>query len=58
MSLSCGEYVRQTEDLFRTCFGRVKGEGRWEPAALGKALRPELGKVTKETTNDVFASGL
>ncbi|MBI2962463.1 MAG: SDR family NAD(P)-dependent oxidoreductase [Deltaproteobacteria bacterium] len=38
--------------------GRVKGEGRWDPAALGKALQPELAKVKKETMNDVFSSGL
>jgi len=34
--------------------GQVRAEGRWEPGALGKALRPELAKVTRETTNDVF----
>ncbi len=38
--------------------GRAKGEDRWEPAALGAALKPEIAKVTKETLNDVFASGL
>jgi NAD(P)-dependent dehydrogenase (short-subunit alcohol dehydrogenase family) len=38
--------------------GRVKAEGRWDAAALGKALRPELAKVIRETTNDVFGSGL
>ena len=37
---------------------QVKGGGRWDPAAIGKALKPELGKVKKETTNDVFAGGL
>ena len=37
---------------------QVKGAGKWDPAALGKALKPELGKVKKETTNDVFAGGL
>ncbi len=36
----------------------VTGEGRWDPAALGKALKPELGKAKRETTNDVFAGGL
>ncbi len=38
--------------------GRVKGKGRWDAAALGKALQPELAKVKKETMNDVFADGL
>jgi NAD(P)-dependent dehydrogenase (short-subunit alcohol dehydrogenase family) len=37
---------------------QVKGTGKWEPADLGKALKPELGKAKKETTNDVFAGGL
>jgi NAD(P)-dependent dehydrogenase (short-subunit alcohol dehydrogenase family) len=37
---------------------QVRGEGKWDPLALGKALKPELGKVKKETTNDVFAGGL
>jgi NAD(P)-dependent dehydrogenase (short-subunit alcohol dehydrogenase family) len=37
---------------------QVKGGGRWDPAELGKALKPELGKSKKETTNDVFAGGL
>ena len=36
----------------------VKAKGRWDPNDIGKALRPELGKVKKETTNDVFAGGL
>ena len=33
-------------------------KGRWEPSALGKALKPELSKVKRETTNDVFSGGL
>jgi len=37
---------------------QVKAEGRWDPANLGKSLKPELGKAKKETTNDVFAGGL
>jgi len=37
---------------------QAKGEGRWDPMALGKVLKPELGKSKKETTNDVFAGGL
>ena len=37
---------------------QVKGAGRWEVADLGKALKPELSKAKKETTNDVFAGGL
>jgi len=36
----------------------VKAKGRWDPNDIGKALKPELGKVKKETTNDVFAGGL
>jgi NAD(P)-dependent dehydrogenase (short-subunit alcohol dehydrogenase family) len=40
--------------------GQVKGEGKWDPAALGKALKTEVarGVVKRETTNDVFAGGL
>jgi len=37
---------------------QVKGEGRWDPSKLGQALKPELGKAKKETTNDVFQGGL
>jgi NAD(P)-dependent dehydrogenase (short-subunit alcohol dehydrogenase family) len=37
---------------------QVKASGRWDPAALGKALKSELGKVKKETTNDIYAGGL
>jgi len=37
---------------------QVKGAGVWDIAELGKALKPELGKAKKETTNDVFAGGL
>jgi NAD(P)-dependent dehydrogenase (short-subunit alcohol dehydrogenase family) len=37
---------------------QVKGGGKWDVAALGKALKPELGKAKRETTNDVFAGGL
>jgi len=38
---------------------KVKTEkGRWEPEALGRALKPELGKVKRETTNEVFSAGL
>jgi NAD(P)-dependent dehydrogenase (short-subunit alcohol dehydrogenase family) len=38
---------------------RVKNEkGRWDPLELGKALKPELSKVKRETMADVFASGL
>jgi hypothetical protein len=33
-------------------------KGRWEPSALGKALKPEISKVKRETTNDVFSAGL
>lgn len=38
----------------------VKGEGRWEPADLGKKLKEQLAKgvVKKETSADVFRSGL
>ena len=37
---------------------QIKGDGRLDPAKLGKALKPELGKAKKETTNDVFQGGL
>jgi NAD(P)-dependent dehydrogenase (short-subunit alcohol dehydrogenase family) len=37
---------------------QVKAEAKWDAAALGKALKPEIGKVKKETTNDVFSGGL
>jgi NAD(P)-dependent dehydrogenase (short-subunit alcohol dehydrogenase family) len=36
----------------------VKGEGRWDPLELGKALKPEIAKNKRETMNDVFAGGL
>jgi NAD(P)-dependent dehydrogenase (short-subunit alcohol dehydrogenase family) len=39
---------------------KVKGDGRWDPAKLGAALKAELGKgvIKKETTAEVFSGGL
>jgi NAD(P)-dependent dehydrogenase (short-subunit alcohol dehydrogenase family) len=37
---------------------QIKAAAKWDVAELGKALKPELSKVKKETTNDVFAGGL
>ena len=39
---------------------KVQGEGRWDPAALGKRLKTEIAKgvVKRETTADVFAGGM
>jgi len=37
---------------------QLKAAGKWDPVELGKAVKPELGKVKKETTNDVFSGGM